>query len=203
MDEEKKDRLLISRRSFIKGGVITTATISSGILGPPKGEAHVPEILEGVRRAPIRLVVNGKRYRLEVESRWTLAQVIRDELGLTGTKVCCDRGECGACTVLLDGWPVYSCSILAVEMDGRKIETIEALSKGDKLHPIQKAFIEYDAAQCGYCTPGQIMSLKALFDRNPKPTMEEIKRAVSGNLCRCGTYLDIFRAAEAVAKGLI
>jgi len=152
--------------------------------------------------AAVTLRVNGQDFRIDVEPRRTLLDVLRRDLGLTGAKEGCDEGACGACTVLLDGKPIYSCLLLAIECEGREIETIEGLSKEGKLHPIQEAFIEQDALQCGFCTPGQILSVKALLEQNPDPTEEEVKRAVSGNLCRCGAYPNIIRAALAAAKKL-
>jgi aerobic-type carbon monoxide dehydrogenase small subunit (CoxS/CutS family) len=134
------------------------------------------------------------------EPRRTLLDVLRSNLGLTGTKKGCDEGTCGACTVLLNGRSVYSCLTLAVDCEGHRIETIEGLSKDGELHPVQQAFIEQDAAQCGFCTPGQVLSLKALLDSNPDPSPQEVRRAVSGNLCRCGAYSKIIQAGLSAAK---
>jgi xanthine dehydrogenase YagT iron-sulfur-binding subunit len=149
---------------------------------------------------PVQLRVNGSIYFLEVEPRYTLLDVLRTELHLTGTKKVCNMGECGACTVLIDGEAVYSCLILAVECEGHEVLTIESLSDGEHLDPIQQAFVEQDAFQCGFCTPGQIMSVRALLERNSNPTVEEIGKAVSGNLCRCGAYPRILAAAQAAAR---
>ena len=154
----------------------------------------------GPGRTAIRLTVNGSEYTVTVQPRRTLLEVLRDNLHLTGTKKVCDMGNCGACTVLLDGKPVYSCLVLAIECEGRLIETIEGLEQDGRLHPVQQAFIEADAFQCGFCTPGQIMAVKALLDTNAQPDLEEVKRAVSGNLCRCGAYPNIFRAALLAAE---
>lgn len=151
--------------------------------------------IRGPAKTAIKLRVNGANYEVFIEPRRTLLDAIRKDLGLTGTKKACDDGSCGACTVLLDGKAVYSCLTLAIECEGKEIQTIEGLAKDGRLHPIQQAFIEDDALQCGFCTPGQIMSLKALFDKKPNATLTEIKRAVSGNLCRCGAYVKIFKAA--------
>ena len=148
---------------------------------------------------PIR--INGTEQSLDAEPRRTLLDALRHELGLTGAKKACDMGNCGACTVQLDGRAVYSCLVLAVDCAGREVTTIEGLASGGnegELHPLQRAFIEADAFQCGYCTPGQIMSLKALFDRTPQPSDDEIERALSGNLCRCGAYQHILKAARLV-----
>ncbi len=148
----------------------------------------------------IGLRVNGASYGLNVEPRRTLLDALREDLHLTGTKKGCDMGECGACTVLLDGKPVYSCLLLAVECEGHEVRTIEGLSEGERLDPIQMAFIEYDAHQCGFCTPGQIMAIRGLLEANPDPTPEEIRVGVSGNICRCGAYHRILKAAAAAAQ---
>jgi aerobic-type carbon monoxide dehydrogenase small subunit (CoxS/CutS family) len=191
MEDEKKGKGL-SRRSFLKGlggGAIGTAVISTGLVKSDQAEAYSPEAAALTRgRSVVSLKVNGKNYRVEVEHRDTLAEVLRDQLGLTGTKIGCDRGECGACTVMINGRNMYSCSQLAVWMGGKEILTIEGLAKGDKLDPLQEAFIEHDGPQCGFCTSGQIMSGKALLIKNAKPTEAQARRALSGNLCRCGNY---------------
>jgi xanthine dehydrogenase YagT iron-sulfur-binding subunit len=193
-----------SRRSFLKGiggGAIGTAAISTGFLRGESAEAYVSESAGATRgKTAVALKVNGKNYRVEVEHRQTLAEVLRDELGLTGTKIGCDRGECGACTVIIDGRNMYSCSQLAVWMQGKSILTVEGLAKGDKLDPLQEAFIEHDGPQCGFCTSGQIMSGKALLLKNPKPTEAQARRALSGNLCRCGNYNREVAAVLAAAK---
>jgi len=191
MEDEKRGKA-ISRRGFLKGiggGAIGTAVISTGLLNSSSAEAYTPESVGGTRsKATVTLKVNGKSYRVEVEHRDTLAEVLRDQLGLTGTKIGCDRGECGACTVIVNGRNLYSCSQLTVWMQGKDILTIEGLAKGDKLDPVQEAFIEHDGPQCGFCTSGQIMSGKALLLKNAKPTEAQARRALSGNLCRCGNY---------------
>jgi aerobic-type carbon monoxide dehydrogenase small subunit (CoxS/CutS family) len=158
--------------------------------------------VHGPDKAAIVLKVNDADYPVWIEPRQTLLDVLRNELGLTGTKRVCDNGECGACTVIIDGKTVYACLTLAVECEGRKILTIEGLAESRKLHPIQQAFIEEDGFQCGFCTPGQILSVKALLDENPDPTAEQIKRGVSGNLCRCGAYPKIFKAADRAVRYL-
>jgi xanthine dehydrogenase YagT iron-sulfur-binding subunit len=135
-----------------------------------------------------------------VEPRWTLLYVLREKIGLTGTKEGCGRGECGACTVLIDGVPRYACLTLAVEAEGASVTTVEGLLRGEELGPVQSAFVEQDAFQCGYCTPGQIMSVEGLLRKNPAPSIEDIRTAVSGNLCRCGAYSHIFKAAARAAK---
>jgi len=153
-----------------------------------------------IPKVPIKLIVNGRKQEIYVEPRRTLLDALRKDLGITGTKKGCDEGTCGACTVILDGKAIYSCMVLAIECEGRSIETIEGLEKEGQLHPIQRAFIDYDGLQCGFCTPGQIMSVKALLDKNPKPTTEELHHSLVGNLCRCGAYPKIIKAALKAAE---
>jgi aerobic-type carbon monoxide dehydrogenase small subunit (CoxS/CutS family) len=148
---------------------------------------------------PLSMTVNNHTIALEIQPDELLVDVLRDRLGLIGTKVGCNEGECGACTVLMDGQAVLSCLIPALRADGRKITTIEGLSDGERLHPIQTAFLEHGAVQCGYCIPGFVMSAKALLDVNPHPSREEIKEAIAGNLCRCTGYVKIMEAIEAAA----
>jgi xanthine dehydrogenase YagT iron-sulfur-binding subunit len=151
-------------------------------------------------KVSITLQINGRSYQLLVEPRWSLAYVLREELHITGTKVGCERGECGACTVLIDDKPRYSCLTLAVEAEGADIVTVEGLMDGEELGEVQQAFVEEDALQCGYCTSGQIMSVEGLLRANPNPTRDEVRAHVSGNLCRCATYTHIFNAAERAAE---
>ncbi|MHB8916491.1 MAG: (2Fe-2S)-binding protein [Desulfocucumaceae bacterium] len=148
----------------------------------------------------INVEVNGQKYTLTVTSEETLLEVIRNRMSLTGTKEGCGTGDCGACTVIMDGRPVNSCLVLASEADGSKITTVEGLSRGGKMHPLQEAFINEGGVQCGFCSPGMIMSSKALLDRNPAPTEEEIKKALAGNLCRCTGYVKIIKAVKAAAR---
>jgi len=147
----------------------------------------------------ITLTINNETYTLGVKSHYTLARVLREQLGLTGTKIGCENGECGACTILLDGAPVNSCLVLAVEADGHTVETVEGLSKDGVLHPLQSAFIKHNAIQCGFCTPGMLMSSKALLERNPHPTEDDIRTALVGNLCRCTGYVRIVAAVQEAA----
>ena len=190
----------VTRRGFLAG--VSSAVVSSAVLGPALNSSSA----EVVRAAPpeaveeITVIVNGTQYHLAVEPRWTLAEVLRDHLGLTGTKIGCNAGECGACTVLVEGMPVYSCSQLAVWLDGKKITTVEGLSAAGQLDRLQQAFIEHDAPQCGYCTSGQLMSSRALLTRNANPTREEIQRALTGNLCRCSNYNRIVEAVLAATS---
>jgi carbon-monoxide dehydrogenase small subunit len=148
----------------------------------------------------IKLNVNGKAYDVLIKNKWTLADVLRDELGLTGTKKGCDEGECGACTVLMDGKPVRSCLSLAIDVRGRKITTIEGIGRNGELDPVQEAFIEQGAIQCGFCTPGMILSAKALLDTVPHPNEDQVKTAINGNLCRCTGYVRIVRAVLAASQ---
>jgi carbon-monoxide dehydrogenase small subunit len=148
----------------------------------------------------IELKVNGELFRVKVETRRTLLEVLRETLGFTGTKEMCNKGDCGGCTVLIDGKPVLSCLTLAIEAQGKDILTIEGLAKGYELHPIQQAFVDHGAIQCGYCSPGFIMSAKALLDRNPHPTEDEIKEGISNNICRCTGYVQIVEAIQAAAE---
>ncbi|MGA2879287.1 MAG: (2Fe-2S)-binding protein [Bryobacteraceae bacterium] len=176
----------ISRREFVEttgAGLVVATSVPLAVQ-----ELSAQEAAPATPRTSIKLVVNGIEHRTEVEDRWTLVEVLRDHLGLTGTKIGCDRGECGACTVLLDGKPVYSCSQLAVWANGRTVQTVEGLAHNEHLHPLQEAFIEHDGPQCGYCTSGQLMSAKALLDHNPHPTADEVRAAMTGNICRCSNY---------------
>ena len=150
----------------------------------------------------IRLVVNGRRHTTKIAPATSLLDFLRDTLGYKGVKICCNTGECGACTILLNGKPVNSCVVLAADAAGAQIVTVEGLAEGDKLHPVQQAFIDTGAVQCGYCTPGFIMSVKALLDRSKNPTPEEIEEAVSGNICRCTGYTKIVDAIQIAAERL-
>jgi carbon-monoxide dehydrogenase small subunit len=151
----------------------------------------------------IRLIVNGKSYKISIPPWRTLLEVIREDLGLTGTKEGCSLGECGACTVIMEGRAVNSCLVLATEADGKQITTIEGLADGDRLHPLQQAFVDHGGLQCGFCTPGMIMSAKALLDGNPTPSEEEIRRGIAGNLCRCTGYTKIIESIKAAAKNVM
>lgn len=187
----------VTRRGFLASmGAGAAAMATSSLASPPPK----PEIIKPEDMARLSLTVNGRKHHLLVEPRWSLLFVIREKLGITGTKVGCERGECGACTVLIDGRPHYACMMTAIEAEGREITTIEGLMNGEELGPVQQAFVEKDAMQCGYCTPGQIMSVEGLLRRNPNPSLEDIRTAVSGNLCRCGSYNNIFEAAQLAAK---
>ena len=195
--EDVKDRKGLTRRGFLQ--LMGAGAVASGATRALAAEPGA-EVMEPAELTGIRLLVNGRRHRLLVEPRWSLLFVLRERLGLTGTKVGCERGECGACTVLMNGQPRYACMTLAVEAEGKEITTLEGLMKGEELGPVQQAFLEHDAFQCGYCTPGQIMAVEGLLRSTPDPSAEEIRRGVSGNLCRCGAYDHIFKAARRAAE---
>ena len=193
VDGQRRDKL--SRRRFFNS-VAVGATEAAILTAPDRAGAQLaPAAHADAESVGIVLNVNGRAHSLRVEPRWTLLQVLRERLGLTGTKPGCERGECGACTVLMDGVARYSCLTLAVEAAGAQITTLEGLMRGEELGPVQQAFLEEDAFQCGYCTPGQIMNVEGLLRKTPDPTIDQIREGVSGNLCRCGAYANIFRAA--------
>jgi aerobic-type carbon monoxide dehydrogenase small subunit (CoxS/CutS family) len=184
----------ISRRGFLKTASIGVAATSIDAAGDRGARAQEgPPVLRG--EVPVTFTLNGAEKKVVCGTGVTLLELLRDRLDLTGTKMVCDRGSCGACTVSLDGRTVNSCLLLAVDASGRDVQTIEGLASGASLHPVQQAFVEEDALQCGFCTPGMIMSCKALLDRNQSPTREQVAEAVAGNICRCGTYFNVFRAA--------
>ena len=185
----------ISRRGFLTmlGSGAMAAAVSRSLAAETTEDA---EVMNPEEMTKLTLLINSHRHRLLVEPRWSLLYVLREKLGMTETKVGCERGECGACTVLIDDIPRYSCITLAVEAEGSQIITLEGLMKGEELGPVQQAFLEKDAFQCGYCTPGQIMAVEGLLIANPNPSLEEIRRGMSGNLCRCGAYANIFKAAK-------
>ena len=189
-----------SRRSFLKGAGVAatgTAVLNSGLLGQAS-EPHSNVI--GPDATSVALNINGAVKHVSIEPRTTLAEALRHELHLTGTKIVCDRGSCSACTVMLDGMPVNSCSTFALDAVDRKITTIEGLGDPEHLHPIQAAFVEHDGMQCGYCTPGMVMSCAALLERNPNPAAADVQQAISGNICRCGTYPKVVEAVLATAR---
>ena len=189
----------ITRRGFLKGAGITAAgtALLEGVHGfnTAAQTTNSGVTMLGPGAVPVTLNVNGKDHAVQIEPRTTLAEALRIQMGLTGTKIVCDRGSCSGCTVWLDKMPVNSCTMLAVDAVGHHVTTIEGLSTADgELHPIQAAFVKYDALQCGFCTPGMVMSCAALLEANPHPTEADVRHAISGNLCRCGTYPRIFAA---------
>ena len=196
----------ISRRAFLRGGAAAGALGSAGFLAREMAEAakDAPRTEAGVEiwgpgEVPVRLRINNKSHDLRLEPRTTLLDALRDHLELTGAKRVCDRGTCGACTVLLEGKAVYACSLLAVDVQRQSILTVEGLGKPEDLNPLQAAFVENDAQQCGFCTPGFVMAAKALLDRNPNPKLADVHHGLSGNFCRCGTYAGMRRAVLAAA----
>ncbi len=203
-DRKPRKPAAISRRSFIKGAGAVAA--AAGLVRVQPAGAEPPPLPVGVAEKlgpgaeTIELTINGAPSKLSIEPRVTLLRALREHLGLTGTKLVCDRGACGACTVHLDGRPVTSCMMLAVDARGHRITTIEGLGTPAQMHPVQAAFVEADALQCGFCTPGMVMSVAAALERNPAATVDEIKLATAGNICRCGTYPHVFEAALKAAK---
>lgn len=189
----------VSRREFLK--ISTIAAAVPVVAGPRVVLAAGTEVpVHGPGKVPVELTVNGKTYELNLEPRVTLLDALRDTLDITGAKRVCDRAECGACTVLIDKKAVYPCSVLAIEAQGKNITTVESLMQDGKLHPIQQAFVDNDASQCGFCTPGFVVACKALLDAHPNPTPDDIRHGLSGNYCRCGTYAGICAAIAQVAQ---
>lgn len=190
-----------SRRGFMRGAGIGGGVLGSGVLE----EQAQAQTAGGTRPVgpgpvPVTLTVNGKPHKLNLEPRVTLLDALRDYVNLTGAKRVCDRGNCGACTVILGGKAVYACNVLAIEAQGQEIQTIEGLAAGNQLHPVETAFVNHDAQQCGYCTPGFVMAVKAFLDETPRPTPEQVNRGLGGNLCRCGTYMGIRKAVLEAAR---
>lgn len=194
----------MSRRAFLRGsaaGALTTGLMSGGLVGTAvEAEAASIDVV-GPGEVPVALRVNGEAHTIEVEPRVTLLQALRDHLGLTGAKDVCDRGTCGACTVILEDKPVYACSVLAIDAQGKEILTIEGLGTPEDMHPMQKAFVANDAQQCGFCTSGFVMACHAFVQSHPNPTPAQIEKGLGGNTCRCGTYVGIRKAVLEVGKG--
>ncbi|HWE86226.1 MAG TPA: (2Fe-2S)-binding protein [Terracidiphilus sp.] len=196
----------ISRRGFLKGAGFTAAgtALLDGVQAfSREAGSATPGVTEfGPGAASVRLLVNGKEHAVEIEPRTTLADALRMHLNMTGTKVICDRGACSGCTVWLDKMPVNSCMTLAIDALGRHVTTIEGMSTEGEPHPLQTAFVKHDALQCGFCTPGMVMSCAALLEKNPHPSEQDVRHAISGNLCRCGTYPKIFSATLEAAGNI-
>ena len=207
-EKEQTQGTPISRRRFLKGvgtGAVAASVVPNVLVGTET--AAEAQMGDEITRAKIKLNINNKTHEVEVESRTTLLSVLRDgfdtngnHLDLTGAKQICDRGECGGCTVQVDGKAVYSCMTLALEAQGKPITTVEGLANGDRLHPVQEAFVQHDALMCGFCTPGFVVAAKSLLDQNPSPSPDEIKEGLAGNICRCGTYPFIFEAVETASR---
>jgi xanthine dehydrogenase YagT iron-sulfur-binding subunit len=197
--EDAPDGLRLDRRNFLR----TTGLVglAETIAAPVELAAQSAPASVGPGDVPVRLNVNGRQIDLMIEPRVTLLDALRMRANLTGNKRGCDRGACGACTMIVDGRPVYSCSTLAIEVQGKQIRNVDGLANGNQLHPVQQAFCDKDALMCGFCTPGFIMASVALLEKNPSPTSEQIKKGLDGNICRCGTFSRIFEAVSSVKGG--
>jgi len=196
---KEEERSGVSRRDFLKISGISVAV--PVVAGPKTLWAAGQEVpVQGPGKVPMDFTINGRNYKSNLEPRVTLLDAIRDEFDLTGAKRVCDRAECGACTVLMDKKPIYACSVLAIEAQGRQITTVESLMHEGKLHPVQQAFVDNDGSQCGFCTPGFVVACKAFLEKHPSPSLEDIRHGLSGNLCRCGTYHGIQLAIAQLAQ---
>jgi len=192
MASKKRNEPGFSRRTFLK--TVGAGGVAAGVLGPAEAAQGQAVAAAGPGAVPITLTINGRTHKLEVEPRVTLLDALRTRLDITGVKRVCDRGACGACTMIVDGKTIYSCSTLAIEAQGKAIRTIESFTQGTVLHPVQQAFCEHDGSMCGFCTPGFVVSAVALLERTPKPTREQAQKALDGNICRCGTYQRVLEA---------
>jgi xanthine dehydrogenase YagT iron-sulfur-binding subunit len=202
MDQSKEQRENNSRRNFLKtSSLLTALAVSPPLLSKAMDEGWDKKLPDFLEKTPLTLEINGVKRDLAIEARTTLLDLLREQLDLTGTKKGCDHGQCGACTVHVDGRRVLSCLSLAIQLNGRKITTIEGIAKGDELHPMQEAFIKHDGFQCGYCTPGQIMSGIACIKEGHANSDDDIREYMSGNICRCGAYSNIVKAVAEVKKG--
>jgi xanthine dehydrogenase YagT iron-sulfur-binding subunit len=198
-NQPPKTKQDFSRRGFLKGVSISGGVLSTGVLETEALAASTAKV-DGPGAVPITLNINGKMHKLEVEPRVTLCDALRNRLEITAAKRVCDRGTCGACTVIINGKAVYSCTTLAIDAQGKRIETLEGFSTPAHPHPLTKAFLDHDAEQCGYCTPGFVVAAKAFLDHTPNPTEADLKTGLGGNLCRCGTYMGIRKAVMQAAK---
>jgi len=198
-DPEKPEQIDRSRRNFLKTAGV--APLVAGVAGAVVAEAQTGAAIVGPGTVPVQLLVNGQRLNLTIEPRMTLLNALRNKADLTGNKRGCDRGVCGACTMIIDGRTAYSCSTLAIEVQGKQIRTVDGLASGTTLHPVQQAFCDRDALMCGFCTPGFVMATVALIEKHPNPTPAQVKAGLDGNICRCGTFTRIMEAATSV-KGV-
>ncbi|HTK28003.1 MAG TPA: (2Fe-2S)-binding protein [Vicinamibacterales bacterium] len=201
---EKPESFGVSRRDFLKTAGVGSLATAVTTVGAAELEAQAGPRVVGPGEVPVTLMVNGKRLDLRIEPRVTLLDAIRNRADMTGNKRVCDRGTCGACTMIIDGRTAYSCSTLAIEAQGKQIRTVEGLSAGNTLHPVQQAFCDHDALMCGFCTPGFVMATVALLEKHPNPTPEQARRGLDGNICRCGTFTRIMEVAlsvKGVARG--
>ncbi len=195
--------MTVSRREFLKGAGVTGLASAVTAAGVAETEAQTGPRVLGPGDVPVSLMVNGKRLELKIEPRVTLLDAVRNRADLTGNKRVCDRGSCGACTMIVDGRTVYSCSTLAIEMQGKQIRTVDGLANGATLHPVQQAFCDVDALMCGFCTPGFVVATVALLEKHPNATPDQMRKGLDGNICRCGTFVRILEAANAAkAKGV-
>ena len=197
--DDNPDGFSVSRRNFLKSTGV--ASLAATALASTEAEAQTGPAAVGPGEVPVRLMVNGKQVNLMIEPRVTLLDALRMRADLTGNKRVCDRGTCGACTMIVDGRTVYSCSTLAIDVQGKQIRNVDGLANGSTLHPVQQAFCDKDALMCGFCTPGFVMASVALLESTPHPTPEQIKKGLDGNICRCGTFSRIFEAVSSV-KGV-
>jgi xanthine dehydrogenase YagT iron-sulfur-binding subunit len=198
-DPEKPEQIDRGRRNFLKTAGV--APLVAGVAGAAVAEAQTGAAIVGPGTVPVQLLVNGQRLNLTIEPRMTLLNALRNKADLTGNKRGCDRGVCGACTMIIDGRTAYSCSTLAIEVQGKQIRTVDGLASGSTLHPVQQAFCDRDALMCGFCTPGFVMATVALIEKHPNPTPAQVKAGLDGNICRCGTFTRIMEAATSV-KGV-
>jgi xanthine dehydrogenase YagT iron-sulfur-binding subunit len=198
-DPEKPEPINRGRRNFLKTAGV--APLAAGVAGAAVAHAQGGATVVGPGTVAVQLTVNGKRLNLNIEPRMTLLNALRNKADLTGNKRGCDRGVCGACTMIIDGRTAYSCSTLAIEVQGKQIRTVDGLANGDRLHPVQQAFCDRDALMCGFCTPGFVMATVALIEKHPNPTPAQVKAGLDGNICRCGTFTRIMEAATSV-KGV-
>jgi xanthine dehydrogenase YagT iron-sulfur-binding subunit len=198
-DPEKPEQINRGRRQFLKSAGV--APLAAGVAGAAIARAQSGATVVGPGEVPVQLMVNGRRVNLTIEPRMTLLNALRNKADLTGNKRGCDRGVCGACTMIIDGRTAYSCSTLAIEVQGKQIRTVDGLASGATLHPVQQAFCDRDALMCGFCTPGFVMATVALIEKHPTPTPAQVKAGLDGNICRCGTFTRIMEAATSV-KGV-
>lgn len=201
-DPEQRPGGGFSRRGFLRGVSITSGALTTGLLETEAPAQAATVNAQGPGEVPITLQINGKPHQATLEPRVTLLDAMRHHLDLTAAKRVCDRGTCGACTVIVDNKVAYACTMLAIDAQGKQIQTLEGVAGGTKPHPLVQAFADNDAQQCGYCTPGFVMAAKGFLDKNPKPTYEQVKDGLGGNLCRCGTYVGIRKAVLQASKEL-
>jgi xanthine dehydrogenase YagT iron-sulfur-binding subunit len=200
LDEKTRANGGFSRRGFLRGVGATSGAIGGAILTEEQAEAAQAAPAQGPGAVAVSLNINGKEQKVTVEPRVTLLDACRNHLDLTGAKRVCDRGTCGACTMIMNGKVVYACTVLAIDAQGKQIQTIEGIGTAAKPHPVSAAFVNNDAQQCGYCTPGFVMAAKGFLDRNPKPSYDQVKAGLGGNLCRCGTYVGVRKAVLEASK---